>query len=478
MKFIKILIIMLLIIAPASAQNYIDAARYFNQSISTTGFSLQSAGGLNLLHNDFSSVISNPAMSSLQANSSFEFQLDGFNSSIGSNYLNRTTEYDINQNAISNLSTTIKFPTIQGNFAVSVGYHQRDSFLDGFRASGFNTSNSVSDFLATSTDEDIRLIGYNGYATDSLGTGLQSSLRFGTFQGIDQLVQQDELGTMGDIILNTSIEFAEDVYGGISIGIPLGRYEYSRTYLENDNQDLYSNVPFDVNNILVNEFVEQYASGVYLKLGIVAKPVDFLRLGMSYQLPHQLFIQEEYSYSAITTNDDGSVPSSQFPYSFNGNFDYSLQMPSIFQVNAALIDILGINLGISYEARDFSKIEFSTSSEFKDFEFTNNLEISQELEMSHQIGVGLSLNWFEFQPTFGYSVMQNPFVSEDEFIQQFSAGITTNWAKNFQFQLGGQFMQRNQNSVNLYNSTDYGSNPNLSIDGFVYTMNIGLIYKF
>lgn len=459
------------------AQNPNDAARYYDQQANQTGANFNTSGAFGLLPYDFASVVFNPAMSALYKHSTVDLGLSGVMNSSKAEYLSTSTSSTESEFSLNSFSGVFKFPTLQGSLALAVGYNKMADFTNHFTANGFNTQNSISDYYAQSSDANLRLIGYNGYATDSTGSDLQSMLRFGGFTGIDQFIQQKEAGQYGEFVLNASTEFQKGMFVGFTIGIPLATYSFERLYLEEDLANRYVAYPSNVESILATEQVNADGAGIYAKLGIVVKPSDNIQLGLSYQTPYSLELNETYSYSVYTVFDDGVAPSESYPYRLNGDFTYKIKIPSIIQFGMALDDVSGFDFGFTADYRNYSSLEFETASEFKLFEIKQNKAIQSRFRdvLNMSAGVGYKFGSVKYQIGAAYLPTYENVGGTDRLV--YSTGIDAKISDQLNIFAGVRYQTGKQDRF-LYSTTDYGSNPSLKTNGSWLTTQIGLKFKF
>jgi len=373
-----------------------------------------------------------------------------------------------------------KVPTTQGSLVFSAGYVQSADFSDNFMADGKNNVNSISDFLASTRDPNIRLAGYNGYAIDSVGSpssDLQSILRFSNFSGINQFVQQDQTGSMGEFILNGATEFQKNFFVGFTVGIPVGTYSYGRIILEEDLNNDYSALQLDVASILVTENVRAEMAGVYAKLGLLYKATDFLNLGLSYQSAYDLEVNEDYSYRVFTRYDDGFEPSDDFPYRLEGEFKYRIENPSILQAGVSVVDLHGLDLGLTLEYRNYNGLRFSYTSDLFYEENDLNREIQNQFKDVLNVSSGIGYRFGNVKTQAGVAYLPNYRTdsNSDRFI--INLGSVIDLSERFEFNIGLSYRGSTSNQF-LYSTADYGSNPTFNLKQHWFTSQFGIKLKF
>lgn len=127
------------------------------------------------------------------------------------------------------------------------------------------------------------------------------------------LIQENRVVTRGGIS-ELALAFGgsnrrSDLYFGFTLGIPFLRYEKESSFTEADNTDNPDN-RFDFASIQEN--LTTTGTGLNLKLGLIFKPVEQVRLGLALHTPSFFRMTDRYNAS-VTTNTE----------SFQGQFTQS-----------------------------------------------------------------------------------------------------------------------------------------------------------
>jgi hypothetical protein len=463
-----------------NGQGSADAARYFDQNIFGNGFTFNSAGSMSLHGMDYSSVIYNPATSALAKKSSAGFAMNGVFGRSKSDYLSNTTVRSESEFNLSTINTVFKIPTSQGSLVFSAGYVQSADFSDNYMADGKNLTNSISDFLAKAANADIRFAAYNGYAVDSVRNGtsdLQSILRFSNFNGINQFVQQNQTGRMGEFIINGATEFQKNFFIGFTVGIPVGTYSYEKIFLEEDLNNDYSAFQLDVSSILVTENVRAEMTGIYAKLGLLYKATDFLNLGLSYQSGYDLEVNENYSYRVFTTYDDGFTPSDEFPFRLEGDFTYRIENPAILQAGVSVVDLHGLDLGLTVEYRNYNGIRFSLPTDYVSEEIGLNRDIQNEFKDVLNVSAGVGYRFGNIKTQAGVAYLPDYRTDSNTNRYIINVGSVIDLSDRFEFNLGLSYRGITGNQF-LYSTADYGDNPTFENKQQWFTSQVGIKLKF
>lgn len=292
-----------LLIAEGYSQTLLDIQRL------GTGFSGVSARAAGLgnsytaISDDGAGMFYNPAGIGLIRK--FEFS-GGFNyNNIGNtaDFLGKSTEYSNSSTKIDNFAFVIPFPTVRGSLVFGVGYNNITDFNYALKFSGFNNG-------STSMIQDMNVyseIPYELYLTDdNYNTQIAGRL--------NQSGSTLNSGSLGLWTFSGSIEAAQDLFLGASLGFINGSFAGSREYYEDDLQGVYKNVELapgyaftkDFRTFYLNQLLNWDIGGYDLKIGMLYKLKNFARVGVTIQFPRTVSIKETYSVNAYTDWGDGT----------------------------------------------------------------------------------------------------------------------------------------------------------------------------
>jgi len=302
----------------ASAQEPADALRYSwltqngtarNQAIGGAGVSL---GG------EFSSLFINPAGLGFYKN-------DEFVITPGYAFKNLTAAYKGNSDAAGahnfNLGPSgfLFATTVAGHAVRSVnfgfGLNRLADFNENIHYKGLNSSSSYSEkYLEELVDNNVKdsLLAATGFPFgSSLGfnTGLIETIQgpAGSIAGYRSLanpafglMQENTIHSSGGITafaLAGGIDIKDKIYVGTAINFTFLNYDRHSQYQESDAS---GNVTNNFNYFQSNETLNIKGVGSNLKLGIIYKPIEDARLGLTLQIPTSYQLTDTYSAQVIT----------------------------------------------------------------------------------------------------------------------------------------------------------------------------------
>lgn len=162
----------------------------------------------------------------------------------------------------------------------------------------------------------------------------------------------DERGYSDELQISIGSRLSDRFFYGLSLGFPYMNYS-NRTSLRESG---FADSSF-IKSYQLNRSNDVYANGFNIKLGIILKPIQMLRIGVSYQSPSWYNVEELYYL-----NVDGFASNQTFPgteYVFN-NIRYGLATPSIYRAGAALVLFRSLIVSLDYEFTDPSNINLSS----------------------------------------------------------------------------------------------------------------------
>jgi len=252
------------------------------------------------------------------------------------------------------------------------------------------------------------------------------------FSGVNQKYEVVENGSMGEMYFNTAVAIQQKVYIGVTLGFTFGNFDQKTTFVEETTND----------SLLLDNHTFTYEqsttiSGINVKLGLIYKPEDWLRLGLAYHIPNQLQLKDEWFTTLHSQFKDGVAYSEKSP---DGTIEYAIKKPGKLIFSAAVIS--GFNGMISL---DVEWINYG-NSEIISNEFNFNSEnqfISQVLRNAYNIRIGGEMWFGKFNIRAGYAYRQNAYKSliEDipDFFNTFALGAGILTKDQFYFNISGSY---------------------------------------
>ena len=315
-----------------------DASRIANTDIMGTARYMSMAGSMGALGGDPSAIFDNPAALGIYRSSEFSFTLNATPSvtrSASPTNQMKANDFFFNFNQLSyivSLQSGKDVGYVSSNFSFS--YNRLKDFHRKTRVAESNTqsitsmiANLSSGFYPSELHEDnlyapyLSILGYEGYLMDPYFDGFNENEDsvFNYSPYADYANRMAYFGEEGGRIDEYNFSYAANIghflYIGAGLGIQTLDYQ-----LVSEMGELYDNgAMMTLRNIFNTSGI-----GVNLRLGVIARPVSWMRLGVSFQSPTWYTLRDSYYGKIIgegTAQDYATVeyatPSSSHRYGFN-----------------------------------------------------------------------------------------------------------------------------------------------------------------
>lgn len=382
----------LAISASLFAQNEYDALRFSRTMMTGTSRSAGMGGAIGAVGADFSSLSVNPAGIGLYRQSEFTFSPSIMWNNISSDFKGNKydeTRYNFNMGNfgyVMNNTMNENSGWISTNFGV--GYNRINSFGGETFMSGINNNSSLLDNFAWYANNSSELSNfYEGLAYDAylLPFDTLTNEYWNDFQndGYGQLQRRnvETSGSMGEYVFSFGANYNHRLYMGATLGITRVRYDKSIIHNESDPSQVIN----IVDEFTFREDLRTRGTGYTLKLGVIGRPLDFLRVGAAFHLPVFYNLRDEFSTQISSEFDVSSGLDNQREYSPVNEYNYNLRTPSRFVGNAAITFGKFAMVSADYEYVDYTSAKLDAS----DYGFYDeNAAISSTFRAAHNIRLG------------------------------------------------------------------------------------------
>lgn len=442
---------LILLVCAFTTQAQVDPAAFgiYNEALLFSRTSLggsariQAMGGSQIaLGGDVSSAHSNPAGLGFFNRSVFTFtpSLNFHNSD--TDFLGSSTNTFKNNFNFNNLGIVFnqskrdveEGPFRGGSFAISI--NRTNDFHNEFRYDGFNDNSSVIDFfLEQSAGIPVGSIADRGALTLAYDNFLinpepgQTDVYDSFVLGLPRQVEVVKTsGSQYQWDFSYGANYDDVLFFGGGIGITTINYKQEKTYTESEFIENDGTPDDALNDLTLKETLDINGVGLNATVGLIYRPVDVFRWGLSATIPTFYSMNEEGT-SSLTTNYNG------FYYAAEDTTLNSLFSESPITVsNYRLRTPLKLNTGVSFFfgkrgfiSADLEYVNYG-SAQFKsdDFSVTADNRTITDLyggTINYRIGGEIRADIFRFR--LGYNYLGDPFQNGtiDRSIQKFSGGI-------------------------------------------------------
>jgi len=330
----------------AITQDFVDALRYSSVRIEGTARSGGMGNAFGALGGDFTAAGINPAGLGVYRSAEFAFSPGfGMNES-NSRYLGNTLNENSYKLGFSNLSYVAALKTKSTNSGglvsvnIGIGYNKMKDFHSYSIAEGNNAKSSFMDYIVDNANRNDWSDFYEELAwkTDILLYDTNQKEYWHDIRdagyGQSQRKSFNRKGSLDEYTLGLGLNFAHRLYLGASLGITDLYFRELTTLSEWDKNN---DIPF-FNDYQFNTALRTIGTGYNLKLGVIYKPVNQIRLGASVSTPtfYNLSDDFETSMNSYVTYEDKSSEK----YSESSpllQYDYDLVTPFKATLSGAYI---------------------------------------------------------------------------------------------------------------------------------------------
>jgi hypothetical protein len=410
------------------AQEPADALRYSWLTPSGTARSQATGGAMVSLGGEFTSTFVNPAglgmykTNEIVLTPGYQFQ------NIKGNYLG-TTEKD-SKSGFNYGATGLVFATSsnQGsawrNFSFSFGLNRLANFNSNVVYTGLNNQSSYSEKYLEQlirdnvTDPNVAATNYPYGASLALNTYLIDTIQGagGVVSGYKTLAtpqtgvnQKQGLQTKGGITefaIGGAGNLRDKFYVGATLGIDVLSYEKTSNYNE---ADATTNTANNFNYFNVLESLETKGVGINVKLGVIYKPIERLRLGLAFHSPTVFALTDHYT-TTLETDLEGYGGLPQVKHQSSIDFNSGLAGQNEYQFT----NPLRVMFGASYVLHEVQDV-----TQQKGF-------------------ITVDVEYVDYRASKFQSVDANGYIASDNYFENLNKVIDEIYKGAFNFRVGGE----------------------------------------
>ena len=322
-----------------------------------------------------------------------------------------------------------------GSFAF--GMNRLADFQNNIQYSGLGKNTTIGDYFAAQAngidstafkaeelDNDpiaqawrLRMIDNDG---GSKNYASNQSLWGDTNYTMQQFNQIEERGRINEWYAGGGLNFGNTLYLGASLVIQGLRYKNTTTYRETLKDKSVAGNPYQ--QASVTQYSETRGSGVGGKFGIILRPIDLIRVGLSYHTPVRLNLQKDYEFTT-TVNYDG------INYTQDANrldrYEYQIVTPGRLTASTAVV--LGKFMVIT---ADFERVDYRSgrlNDKVGNANFTPaNDAMKTTYGIANNLRTGLEIATGYTRWRLGYGLLGSPYqesvVSKEDGLRQLVSG--------------------------------------------------------
>jgi hypothetical protein len=438
-KYLLSVIAIVAITKDSFAQYSQDAIRFSTFQTGSTSRIKGIGNAGTAIGGDLSSISGNPAGLGFFTHSEASITPEFNGSKVNSTYLgqfNTDSKSNLNFNNASvaiyqQLRTPRGRDKTKGWLSINYGaaYSRTNNFYENITYGGKNTSNSIGDYYAGIANSNGQLSegglddwAYQQNLIDNYATtGGGSEYRRNAFGTVNQLNNTIRTGGQSEVNLAFGANYSNKLYFGLGVSFSNIRYNSYNVFNETGTASIL------VNNVSTNanfnsNFVQDQlttGSGANVKLGVIYKPVNALRLGFTFTSPTYYSITDSYT-EGLSTNFTNFNNAENEPVEYP--LAYNMRTPLKLTGGAAIfIGKYGFISG-DIDYIDYTTTHLSSNDSYSaDFDNSNIKSMYRSTVNAH-IGAEARLNSM-FYLRGGYGIQGSPLKTKGSDIKTISGGI-------------------------------------------------------
>ncbi|MGD0343089.1 MAG: hypothetical protein ABSA76_15420, partial [Bacteroidales bacterium] len=408
-----------------------------------------------------------------------------FNGTSSDDYL-----YNFNLGQGGIVANLIRNESESGLITLNIGYSfsRTSNLTQTIVINGVSSNSSLADYWADEANGYYKdelaskvpdaYLAWNTWVLDSL-SGLNNS--YGTVysnygdnppsvygQNIKRVVTNT--GYTGEHAISIGGNYSNKLFFGATIGITTLSYESKYEHSESTDVSL----PSKFTDFDYTLYYKDSGTGYNLKLGVIYKPIDILRVGFAFHSP-TIYHINEYLYDNISSrfSDGGNYTASNDAT----RFSYGLTTPFRVLTGVALQVKKIALVSLDYEFIDYSAAKFFETGDGYDYT-DKNQEIRNSLGMSNNIRLGAEVRLSNIYLRGGYGYYGKAWKTgqdnENQAYNSLSCGIGFR-EKNI-FADFGISTTTNKDKYILYTSSAGSAVSDINMTRNLFTLTFG--YKF
>lgn len=410
------------------SQAEMDAFRYSQPELKGTARYMSMGGAFGALGGDMTTLSQNPAGIGVYRSSEIAGTLDlyGVSTKTDTHSSGSVTANDI-RFSFDNIGYVGSFPVGGSgglvNFNVGFTYNRQRSYNRTYKANYRDLQTSLTNYIAAKTNEVggllpadmdptadynpyfppsnspaipwLSVLAWNSYLIDGVWNE-SNPPQFAGYEGFfkpgdyaDGNLYVRDRGRVDEYTFSLGGNVMNIVYWGASLGIVDMNYDLYSYYGENIDYGETNPAEYVMTNRLSTD-----GTGVNFKMGLIAKPTRYLRLGLAFHTPTFYKMTDHYSAS-VNYRNMGYYIDEENPGTFEpvtgvaetnpaGVTDYHLRTPWKVMASAAVIAGKKGIISFDYEYMNYNKMKLS--DEFGDL--PDNEYITQDFKAGHTFRVG------------------------------------------------------------------------------------------
>ncbi|MBP6425436.1 MAG: transporter [Flavobacterium sp.] len=454
MKKYILLLITIITVNIIQAQEIRDALRYSQENLNGTARFRAMSGAFGALGGDLSSINVNPAGSAIFANNQLGFTLNNTSIKNNSNFFDNTTSikdssFDLNQAGGVFVFKNQKKMNNWKKFSIAINFENTNVLNNSIYSAGTNPSNSIANYFVSYANgvplnvledsnydelghgEQQAFLGYQGYIINPLNDNPTNTNYTSNVPAGGNYYQENTItakGYNGKLSFNAATSFKDKLYIGVNLNSHFVDFRQSSRFYEDNEAPLTPD--YTVSRVQFDNDLYTYGTGFSFQLGAIAKLSKELRLGIAFESPTWLRLNDEFTQKLIGVSANTSeelAPDVVNPNITNYYEPYKLQTPSKWTGSMAYVFGKKGLISVDYAIKDYSSIQFKPNSD--PYYRTLNNKMNTLLNSASELRLGAEYKIEAWSLRGGYRLEQSPYKNKTTIgdLTGYSGGIGYNF---------------------------------------------------
>ncbi|AMO19988.1 OmpP1/FadL family transporter [Flavobacterium columnare] len=465
MKKFYLVFIILISFLNSNAQGVKEALQYSIIDMNGTARFRALSGAFGALGGDLSAISINPASSVVFANNQFAFTLNNRYNGIRTQYFETNTNTNTGNLTFNQIGGVFVFENNNkysdwNKFALALNYDDQANFKNTVAVLGENPINSIDKYFLNHARgmrfSDIAGLNYDqmGFTQNQVALGYRSQLLdYDTVNNVfyanvshasdgKKYTQQSYItntGYNGKLAFNFSTEYDKKWMLGLNLNAHFSDYTQQKTFTEKNDKAYYSKGA-TINEVLFYNELTTKGSGFSFQVGAIYKPVAGLRLGLTYESPTWMVLEDQLiqriSTSGVVVKPVGGsttyspVVNKVDPRTTIIFAPYTVVTPSKWSFSGGYVFGKQGFISFDYSVKDYSSIIFKPINQFNNPNENNSNNIFSNLfRTSNEFRVGVEKKIKQWSLRGGYRYEESPYKDKSLMgdLVGFSGGFGYNW---------------------------------------------------
>lgn len=440
------------------AQEPADALRYSYLTQNGTARNQAIGGAGASLGGEFSSLFINPAGLGFYKTGEFVLTPGFASKNSTSNYLNIPSSASNNNFNLGASGLLFSSSSPQKNiksFTFAIGANRMADFNKHIYYTGKNTNSSYSEkYLEELVNNNVTdpnaaasnypfgsSLAFNTYLIDTVqaADGSVSGYRSLADPNLG-LLQENAVNTSGgitDLSFGGAFNLKEKLYIGASLSFDFLNFNRDSHYKETDATGIATN---NFNYFEVNEKLNTNGIGANAKIGVIYKPIEDVRLGLSFQSPTSYQLADKYSAEVVTDLEGygGAGIKRQSSTDLNNGqlleSKYNLNTPMKIMAGASYVfrEVSDVRNQRGFITADVEYVNYKgaafksadkTDAAAKDYYSSLNKVIRGVYKNTFNVRVGGELKFNTYMVRAGGAYYGNPYKNQSSSLYKLSGGL-------------------------------------------------------